>query len=60
MAATTPTNAVPSKKSRSKPEVESLQAANEELKSKLSDIQNELQQEKAKVRQTTPLLGPNQ
>ncbi|KAL2088637.1 hypothetical protein ACEWY4_015536 [Coilia grayii] len=49
MAATTPTNALPSKKSRSKPEVESLQAANEELKSKLSDTQNELQQEKAKM-----------
>ncbi|XP_048119198.1 janus kinase and microtubule-interacting protein 1 isoform X4 [Alosa alosa] len=49
MASTTPTNAVPSKKSRNKPEVESLQAANEDLKSKLSDIQNELQQEKAKM-----------
>ncbi|XP_062405886.1 janus kinase and microtubule-interacting protein 1 [Sardina pilchardus] len=47
--ASTPTNAAPSKKSRNKPEVESLQAANEELKSKLSDIQNEQQQEKAKM-----------
>ncbi|XP_063045208.1 janus kinase and microtubule-interacting protein 1 [Engraulis encrasicolus] len=49
MAATTPTNALPSKKSRAKPEAESLQASNEELKSKLSDTQNELQQEKAKM-----------
>uniref|UniRef100_A0A4W4GIQ1 Janus kinase and microtubule-interacting protein C-terminal domain-containing protein n=1 Tax=Electrophorus electricus TaxID=8005 RepID=A0A4W4GIQ1_ELEEL len=34
---------------RGKLEAESLQAANEELKTKLTDIQNELQQERAKV-----------
>ncbi|XP_031424766.1 janus kinase and microtubule-interacting protein 1 isoform X2 [Clupea harengus] len=49
MSAGTPTNTLTSKKSRGKPEVESLQASNEDLKSKLSDIQNELQQEKAKM-----------
>ncbi|XP_028815695.1 janus kinase and microtubule-interacting protein 1 isoform X2 [Denticeps clupeoides] len=49
MSATTPPTGPPSKKSRGKQEAESLQAANEELKSKLSDIQNELQLERAKV-----------
>ncbi|RXN20351.1 janus kinase and microtubule-interacting 1-like protein [Labeo rohita] len=49
MAATTPTSAPPPKKSRGKQEVETLQAANEELRSRLSDLQNELQQERGKV-----------
>ncbi|KAI5624801.1 janus kinase and microtubule-interacting protein 1 isoform X1, partial [Silurus asotus] len=49
MSASTPNSAPPPKKSRGKQENESLQAANEELKAKLSDIQNELQQERAKV-----------
>ncbi|XP_051513896.1 janus kinase and microtubule-interacting protein 1-like isoform X3 [Myxocyprinus asiaticus] len=49
MAATTPTLALPPKKSRGKQEMETLQAANEELKSRLGDVQNELQQEKGKV-----------
>ncbi|KAF5895779.1 janus kinase and microtubule-interacting protein 1-like isoform X1, partial [Clarias magur] len=49
MSASTPNSAPPPKKSRGKQETESLQAANEELKAKLSDVQNELQQEKAKV-----------
>ncbi|KAM9469785.1 janus kinase and microtubule-interacting protein 1 isoform 2-T3 [Clarias gariepinus] len=49
MSACAPNSAPPPKKSRGKQETESLQAANEELKAKLSDIQNELQQEKAKV-----------
>ncbi|XP_067312836.1 janus kinase and microtubule-interacting protein 1 [Pseudorasbora parva] len=49
MAATTPTSAPPPKKSRGKQEAETLQTANEELKSRLSDIQNELQQERGKV-----------
>ncbi|XP_035388093.1 janus kinase and microtubule-interacting protein 1 isoform X1 [Electrophorus electricus] len=49
MSATTPASAPPPKKSRGKLEAESLQAANEELKTKLTDIQNELQQERAKV-----------
>ncbi|XDV36659.1 hypothetical protein PO909_006400 [Leuciscus waleckii] len=48
MAATTPTLAPPPKKSRGKPEAETLQA-NEELRSRLSDVQNELQQERGKV-----------
>ncbi|KAK7138507.1 hypothetical protein R3I94_013969 [Phoxinus phoxinus] len=48
MAATTPTLAPPPKKSRGKPEAETLQA-NEELRSRLSDAQNELQQERGKV-----------
>ncbi|KAI7801951.1 putative janus kinase and microtubule-interacting protein 1 [Triplophysa rosa] len=46
MAATTPTSAPPPKKSRGKQEIET---ANEELKSRLSDVQNELQQERGKV-----------
>lgn len=46
MAATTPTAAPPPKKSRGKQEIET---ANEELKSRLSDVQNELQQERGKV-----------
>uniref|UniRef100_A0A8C1TD71 Janus kinase and microtubule interacting protein 1 n=1 Tax=Cyprinus carpio TaxID=7962 RepID=A0A8C1TD71_CYPCA len=49
MAATTPTSAPPPKKSRGKQEIETLQAANEELRSRLSDLQNELQQERGKV-----------
>ncbi|XP_030634261.1 janus kinase and microtubule-interacting protein 1 [Chanos chanos] len=49
MSATTPTSAPPPKKNRGKQEVETLQAANEELKTKLNDLQNELQQERAKV-----------
>ncbi|XP_067240471.1 janus kinase and microtubule-interacting protein 1 [Chanodichthys erythropterus] len=49
MAATTPTSAPPPKKSRGKQEAETLQTANEELKSRLSDVQNELQQERGKV-----------
>ncbi|XP_046705977.1 janus kinase and microtubule-interacting protein 1 isoform X2 [Silurus meridionalis] len=49
MSASTPNSAPPPKKSRGKQENESLQAANEELKAKLSDVQNELQQERAKV-----------
>ncbi|XP_073710180.1 janus kinase and microtubule-interacting protein 1 isoform X2 [Misgurnus anguillicaudatus] len=49
MAATTPTLAPPPKKSRGKQEIETLQTANEELKSRLSDVQNELQQERGKV-----------
>ncbi|KAK3535549.1 hypothetical protein QTP70_016821 [Hemibagrus guttatus] len=49
MSVSTPNSAPPPKKSRGKQETESLQAANEELKAKLSDVQNELQQEKAKV-----------
>ncbi|XP_052010624.1 janus kinase and microtubule-interacting protein 1-like [Xyrauchen texanus] len=49
MAATTPTLAPPPKKSRGKQEMETLQTANEELKSRFSDVQNELQQEKGKV-----------
>ncbi|XP_039537358.1 janus kinase and microtubule-interacting protein 1-like [Pimephales promelas] len=48
MAATTPTLAPPPKKSRGKPEAETLQA-NEELRSRLSDVQHELQQERGKV-----------
>uniref|UniRef100_A0A3B4CY42 Janus kinase and microtubule-interacting protein C-terminal domain-containing protein n=1 Tax=Pygocentrus nattereri TaxID=42514 RepID=A0A3B4CY42_PYGNA len=47
MSANTPTSAPPPKKSRGKQEA--LEAANEELKTKLSDIQNELQQERTKV-----------
>ncbi|KAL7863710.1 hypothetical protein SRHO_G00126940 [Serrasalmus rhombeus] len=47
MSANTPTSAPPPKKSRGKQEA--LEAANEELKTKLSDIQNELQQERMKV-----------
>ncbi|KAL6479940.1 hypothetical protein MHYP_G00109730 [Metynnis hypsauchen] len=46
MSANTPTSAPPPKKSRGKQEA--LEAANEELKTKLSDIQNELQQERMK------------
>ncbi|XP_043113651.1 janus kinase and microtubule-interacting protein 1 isoform X2 [Puntigrus tetrazona] len=49
MAATTPTSAPPPKKSRGKQEIETLQTANDELKSRLSDLQNELQQERSKV-----------
>ncbi|XP_059378104.1 janus kinase and microtubule-interacting protein 1-like isoform X3 [Carassius carassius] len=49
MAATTPTSAPPPKKSRGKQEIETLQAANEELRNRLSDLQNELQQERGKV-----------
>ncbi|XP_059372434.1 janus kinase and microtubule-interacting protein 1 isoform X2 [Carassius carassius] len=49
MAATTPTSAPPPKKSRGKQEIETLQTANEELRSRLSDLQNELQQERGKV-----------
>ncbi|XP_062856241.1 janus kinase and microtubule-interacting protein 1 isoform X2 [Trichomycterus rosablanca] len=49
MSASTPTSGPPSKKSRGKQESESLQAANEELKAKLSDLQNELLQERTKV-----------
>ncbi|XP_073676408.1 janus kinase and microtubule-interacting protein 1 isoform X2 [Garra rufa] len=49
MAATTPTSAPPPKKSRGKQEVETLQTSNEELRSRLSDLQNELQQERGKV-----------
>ncbi|KAK2838978.1 hypothetical protein Q7C36_013792 [Tachysurus vachellii] len=49
MSVSTPNSAPPPKKSRGKQETESLQAANEELKAKLSDVQNELQQERAKV-----------
>ncbi|XP_009289287.2 janus kinase and microtubule-interacting protein 1 isoform X1 [Danio rerio] len=49
MAATTPTAAPPPKKSRGKQEMETLQTANEELKSRLSDVQNELQQERGKM-----------
>ncbi|XP_056328261.1 janus kinase and microtubule-interacting protein 1 [Danio aesculapii] len=49
MAATTPTSAPPPKKSRGKQEMETLQTANEELKSRLSDVQNELQQERGKM-----------
>ncbi|XP_060782850.1 janus kinase and microtubule-interacting protein 1 [Neoarius graeffei] len=49
MSASAPNSAPPPKKSRGKQEMESLQAANEELKAKLSDVQNELQQERAKV-----------
>ncbi|XP_053091667.1 janus kinase and microtubule-interacting protein 1 isoform X2 [Pangasianodon hypophthalmus] len=49
MSASTPNSAPPPKKSRGKQETETLQAANEELKAKLSDVQNELQQERAKV-----------
>ncbi|XP_076878607.1 janus kinase and microtubule-interacting protein 3 isoform X1 [Brachyhypopomus gauderio] len=49
MSTASPASAPPPKKSRGKLEVESLQAANEELKTKLTDIQNELQQERAKV-----------
>ncbi|KAL7886123.1 hypothetical protein AOLI_G00064180 [Acnodon oligacanthus] len=47
MSANTPTSAPPPKKSRGKQEA--LEAANDELKTKLSDIQNELQQERMKV-----------
>ncbi|XP_037396607.1 janus kinase and microtubule-interacting protein 1 isoform X1 [Pygocentrus nattereri] len=47
MSANTPTSAPPPKKSRGKQEA--LEAANEELKTKLSDIQNELQQERTKA-----------
>ncbi|XP_036424775.1 janus kinase and microtubule-interacting protein 1 [Colossoma macropomum] len=47
MSANTPTSAPPPKKSRGKQEA--MEAANEELKTKLSDIQNELQQERMKV-----------
>ncbi|XP_072520334.1 janus kinase and microtubule-interacting protein 1 [Salminus brasiliensis] len=47
MSANTPTSAPPPKKSRGKQEA--LEAANEELKTKLNDIQNELQQERMKV-----------
>ncbi|XP_052006001.1 janus kinase and microtubule-interacting protein 1-like isoform X2 [Xyrauchen texanus] len=43
------TSAPPPKKSRGKQEMETLQTANEELKSRLSDVQNELQQERGKV-----------
>uniref|UniRef100_A0A671KE25 Janus kinase and microtubule interacting protein 1 n=1 Tax=Sinocyclocheilus anshuiensis TaxID=1608454 RepID=A0A671KE25_9TELE len=53
MAATTPTSAPPPKKSRGKQEIETLQAANEELRSRLSDLQNELQQERGKVHPST-------
>ncbi|XP_058254050.1 janus kinase and microtubule-interacting protein 1 isoform X3 [Hemibagrus wyckioides] len=49
MSVSTPNSAPPPKKSRGKQETESLQAANEELKAKLSDVQNELQQERGKV-----------
>lgn len=49
MSASAPNSAPPPKKSRGKQETESLQAANEELKTKLNDVQNELQQERAKV-----------
>ncbi|TRY98208.1 hypothetical protein DNTS_006239 [Danionella cerebrum] len=49
MAATTPTSGPPPKKSRGKQEMETLQTANEELKSRLGDVQNELQQERGKV-----------
>ncbi|KAK2890685.1 hypothetical protein QQF64_006696 [Cirrhinus molitorella] len=49
MAATTPTSAPPPKKSRGKQEIETLQTANEEMRSRLSDLQNELQQERGKV-----------
>ncbi|XP_049340020.1 janus kinase and microtubule-interacting protein 3 isoform X4 [Astyanax mexicanus] len=47
MSANTPTSAPPPKKSRGKQEA--LEVANEELKTKLTDIQNELQQERMKV-----------
>ncbi|XP_066504924.1 janus kinase and microtubule-interacting protein 1 isoform X2 [Hoplias malabaricus] len=47
MSANTPTSAPPPKKSRGKQEA--LEAANEELRTKLSEIQNELQQERSKV-----------
>ncbi|XP_051506419.1 janus kinase and microtubule-interacting protein 1-like isoform X1 [Myxocyprinus asiaticus] len=43
------TSAPPPKKSRGKQEMETLQTANEELKSRLSDVQHELQQERGKV-----------
>uniref|UniRef100_A0A8C1A9J0 Janus kinase and microtubule interacting protein 1 n=1 Tax=Cyprinus carpio carpio TaxID=630221 RepID=A0A8C1A9J0_CYPCA len=49
MATTTPTSAPPLKKSRGKQEIETLQTSNEELRSRLSDLQNELQQERGKV-----------
>uniref|UniRef100_A0A671Q057 Janus kinase and microtubule-interacting protein 1-like n=1 Tax=Sinocyclocheilus anshuiensis TaxID=1608454 RepID=A0A671Q057_9TELE len=49
MAATTPTSAPPPKKSRGKQEIETLQTTNEELRSRLSDLQNEQQQERGKV-----------
>lgn len=49
MSASAPNSAPPPKKSRGKQETESLQTANEELKAKLSDVQNELQQERVKV-----------
>ncbi|XP_047658362.1 janus kinase and microtubule-interacting protein 3 isoform X2 [Tachysurus fulvidraco] len=49
MSVSAPNSAPPPKKSRGKQETESMQAANEELKAKLSDVQNELQQERAKV-----------
>ncbi|KTG40247.1 hypothetical protein cypCar_00008763, partial [Cyprinus carpio] len=53
MATTTPTSAPPLKKSRGKQEIETLQTSNEELRSRLSDLQNELQQERGKVRPST-------
>ncbi|XP_045064007.1 janus kinase and microtubule-interacting protein 1 isoform X2 [Coregonus clupeaformis] len=53
MSSTTPTSAPPSKKTRGKERTEGMgdspQTANEELRSKLMDIQIELQQEKGKV-----------
>lgn len=54
MSSTTPTAAPPLKKGR-KPEksevmADSVQATNEELRSKLMDTQIELQQERGKVR----------
>lgn len=58
MSSTTPPGAQPSKKGRKpdKSEVmaDSTQAINEELKSKLLDVQVELQQERAKVSASEP------
>lgn len=56
MAASTPTSAATAKKSRGKQEIETLQTTNEDLKNRLSDVQNELQQERGKVRRFNSML----